>query len=233
MTTANALPAAKPPKRQKRRRLLRGMLFILGIFLLGFIIIQCFIYFYTKPNLTTVEAAPEADAVLVLGARVYANGQPSATLRDRLDVGYELYAAGKVKKILVSGDHGQTTYDEVNVMKDYLLAKGVPRSDIFLDHAGFDTYDSLYRARDIFCVESLLISTQSFHMPRALYIGKRLGLEVAGVPSPNRQQRWLYNQCRESLARVKAVWDVEVLQRQPRYLGEAIPIMGDGIITEG
>ena len=183
--------------------------------------------------LDDIDEAPVCDAVLVLGAKVYEDGSPSPSLSDRLDRAIELYQAGKAPKIIASGDHGTEEYDEVNGMLDYLLAHGIPREDIFLDHAGFNTYDSLYRARDIFCVKSLLISTQDFHIGRSVYMGRRLGLDAWGVPTPDRESYRLYNQLRESLARVKAVLETDVLRRQPRYLGDAIPIWGDGSVTDG
>ncbi len=183
--------------------------------------------------LDSAEDAPVCDAVLVLGAKVYEDGTPSPSLADRLDRAIELYQMGKAPKIIASGDHGTAEYDEVNSMLDYLLAHGIPREDIFLDHAGFNTYDSLYRARDIFCVKSLLISTQDFHIGRAVYMGRRLGLDAWGVPTPDRQAYRAYNQLRESLARVKAVLETDVLRRRPRYLGDAIPIWGDGTVTDG
>ena len=175
---------------------------------------------------------PACDAVMVLGALVYnSSGRPSALLRDRLDYGYELYAQGKAKKILVSGDHGRKDYDEVNIMMQYLLDKGVPREDIFMDHAGFNTYDSMYRAKAIFCIESLLISTQEFHINRSVYIARRLGIDAYGYPCADRaRMRWL--NAREKLARVKAFWDTTI-KRKPKYLGDTIPISGDGIATAG
>jgi len=180
--------------------------------------------------------APGSDAVMVLGALVYnsgsGGGSPSLTLRDRLDHGYELYALRKAKKILVSGDHGRKDYDEVNVMKDYLLEKGVPREDIFMDHAGFNTYDSMYRAKEIFGVESLLICTQDFHIARAVYLARSMGIDAYGYPCGDRGINTRSNKLRESLARVKAVLDTAV-KRKPKYLGGAIPIGGDGILTDG
>ena len=183
--------------------------------------------------LTDVTNAPECDAVMVLGAKVYSNGKPSPLLRDRLDYGYEIYTQGKVKKILLSGDHGQTEYDEVNVMRDYLLERGVPREDIFMDHAGFNTYDSMYRAKAIFGIGSLLVSTQDFHMARSVYIARKLGIDAYGYPCEDKPIYAMGKmKLRESLARVKAVFDVTV-KRNPQYLGDAIPISGDGILTEG
>ena len=143
------------------------------------------VYFYLSANLwvwlvsfkSMVEPAQAkpADAIIILGAYVRPDGALSWILRDRLDTGLELYRAGLAPKILVSGDHGQKNYNEVQTMKDYLLDHDVPAQDIFMDHAGFDTYDSLYRARDIFQVKSAIIVTQNFHLPRALYIARRLG----------------------------------------------------------
>jgi len=203
---------------------------ILGIsFFFG---IQIYIVQSAKEYILNEAAeAPESDAVMVLGALVYNVGKPSLTLKDRLDYGYELYALGKAKKILVSGDHGQKDYDEVNAMKDYLMEKGVPREDIFMDHAGFNTYDSMYRAKDIFEIKSLLICTQDFHIARSVYIARNLGIYAYGYPCADNGINIKFNKLCESLARVKAVIDTTV-KRKPKYLGDAIPISGDGILTE-
>ena len=146
----------------------------------------------------------------------------------------ELYQAGKAEKIIVSGDHGQANYDEVNVMKAYLMDKGVPRTDIFMDHAGFDTFDSMVRAKEIFQVKSLLVSTQELHMSRALYIARRIGIDAYGYPSPDKE---IYSMqklnFREKLASLKAVLDTDILRREPKFGGEAIPIWKDGALTDG
>ncbi len=186
-----------------------------------------------KAYLITAENAPATDAILILGARVYSNGTPSPLLQDRLDYGYTLYAANKANRIIVSGDHGRKDYDEVNAMKNYLLAKGVPQEHIFLDHAGFNTYDSLYRAKEIFGVKSLIVCTQEFHMPRALYIGRRLGLEAYGYAAPDKASYHMaYNNFREKLAQVKAFLETDILHRKPKYLGNVIPIQGSGLPTQ-
>lgn len=181
---------------------------------------------------TDIGELPEADAVLVLGARVYSDGTPSPLLKDRLDYGYEIYKIGKAKKILVSGDHGKKEYNEVKAMKQYLLDKQVPEEDIFMDHAGFDTYDSIYRARDVFCIKSIIISTQKYHMYRAVYIGQKLGLDAYGYPCEDKSEyNMMRNNVREALARVKAIIDIEILKSEPKFLGEQIPITGDGRLT--
>ena len=180
------------------------------------------------------QEAPQAKVAIVLGALVYANGTPSPMLADRLDTGVALYRQGKVQKVLLSGDHGQTTYDEVNVMRKYCLDRGVPDPDIFMDHAGFDTYETMYRARDVFKVTDCLVVTQGFHLPRAVYIARTLGLDATGVvadlrPYPN---EWRFA-LREWPARVKAFFQLHVTHPKPRYLGPAIPIDGDGRATRG
>jgi hypothetical protein len=175
-----------------------------------------------------VTGLDEAQAVLVLGARVYESGRLSDVFRDRVDTALEVYNAGKADKILISGDHGRQDYDEVNAAKDYLLEKGVPGEDLFTDHAGFDTFDSLYRARDVFQAESLVISTQAFHLPRALYIARELDLPAQGIIAD--KHKYLgeaRNELREHPARVKAWLDIQ-LGAQPEFLGEAIPISGNG-----
>ncbi|HPL93205.1 MAG TPA: ElyC/SanA/YdcF family protein [bacterium] len=173
------------------------------------------------------QAAPHAQAALLLGARVYSDGRLSDILKDRANTALDLYNNGQVEKILVSGDHGQTTYDEVNAMRDYLLEAGVAPEDLFLDHAGFDTYDSVYRAKYIFQAESLLIVTQNFHLPRALFIARSVGVEAYGVSADRHQYVMArYNDLREILARVKAYGEV-LINAQPKYLGEAIPLSGD------
>ena len=174
---------------------------------------------------------PHVQAVMILGARVYDSGRLSATLEDRTLTALKVYQAGKADKILVSGDHGREDYDEVNATKDYLLDHGVPGEDIFMDHAGFDTYDSMYRARDIFGVQKLIISTQDFHLPRAVYTARRLGMEAYGISADRHVYLAAFrNNVRESLARVKAVLDL-TRGATPKFLGEAIPIAGDGRLS--
>jgi vancomycin permeability regulator SanA len=171
------------------------------------------------------------DCILVPGALVYGD-VPSAMLQDRLDAAVEWYEAGRSDRILVSGDHGRDGYDEVNAMRAYLEAAGIPPEDIFLDHAGFDTYDSVYRARDVFQVRSALIVTQRFHLLRALYIADRLGVEAVGYETDRRTYgREAWYRIREYLARCKAFLDCEVTHARPTYLGDPIPISGSGLAT--
>lgn len=164
---------------------------------------------------------------IVLGASVSNEGELSTVLTDRMLTAIELYRSGKVQRFLLSGDHGRKQYDEVNSMKNFLLANGISSKDVFLDHAGFDTYNSLVRAKKIFDVDKAIIVTQNFHLPRAVYIGRSIGLDTCGVKADRREYRNMYKlQFREIFANVKAVYEV-VFDINPKYLGSKIPITGD------
>ena len=179
----------------------------------------------------TEAAKLDADCILVLGCGVREDGTPSLMLRDRLETGVALYEAGAAPKLLMSGDHGRKDYDEVNLMKDYAMEKGIPSEDIFMDHAGFSTYDSMVRARDIFCAKTVVIVSQEYHLYRALYLAEKLGLEAYGVPALDVHYRGqAYREFREMLARSKD-FCTAVIQPQPKFLGEKIPISGNGDLT--
>lgn len=167
------------------------------------------------------------DCVLVLGCGVRPDGSPSDMLADRLEQGIALYQGGWADKLLLSGDNGQENYNEVGVMEAYALERGVPREDIVLDHAGFCTYDSVYRARDIFRARRLVIVTQAYHLSRALYIARALGLEAWGVGADLRPYRGqTARELREVLARDKDfLW--ALTQPEPKFLGEPIPLHPD------
>mgnify|MGYP003303038696 CR=1 FL=1 len=195
--------------------------------------INAYIKHTTAKRILSVEEAAEkkADCILVLGCKVRPDGTPSLMLRDRLDKGLALYEAGASGRLLMSGDHGTRGYDEVNTMKTYALERGISSEVIFMDHAGFDTYDSMYRAKEIFCAERVLVVSQAYHLPRALYIAERLGLEAYGVAAEDIVYRGQsYRDLREAAARAKdfcQAW----LKLKPKYLGEQIPIQGNGNLT--
>ncbi|MBR2684171.1 MAG: YdcF family protein [Atopobiaceae bacterium] len=173
---------------------------------------------------------PHADCIIVLGAGIWGD-RPSPMLEDRLLRGIELYQSGVSDKILMSGDHGQVDYDEVNLMKSYAIEHGVPSEDVFMDHAGFSTYESMYRARDVFQAHSVVIVTQDYHLYRAIYIAGQLGLEAHGVGADTRPYAGaLYREIREILARDKDFFKC-ILKPKPTYLGDPIPISGDGNAT--
>ena len=170
----------------------------------------------------------------MLGSRVYANEKVSPVLAGRLDAALELHRAAKVQKFIVSGDHGREEYNEVKAMRDYLVKRGVPVQDVFMDHAGFDTYDSVYRAKHIFQADSLIIVSQLFHLPRALYIAKALDIPATGMSADgdgNYPLKSSRGSVRESLARLKAFLNV-LLRSKPTYLGDPIPLTGDGRQTD-
>lgn len=175
---------------------------------------------------SSVDAAPNAQAALIPGAPIYANGVLTPIFTDRVEKARQLYLAGKVTKILVSGDNGSLDHNEVNPVRNYLVAEGIPAQDIFLDHAGFDTYSSMYRAKAVFGVTSLLIVSQPFHLPRAVFIARGLGIDAYGVTTDTGAVL-TENYVREIFADEKAALEL-LLNAQPKYLGAAIPISGDG-----
>jgi SanA protein len=164
---------------------------------------------------------PHVQVAIILGASVVHN-KPSPILASRADTALALYHAGTVEKILVTGDNGELSHDEVTAVRKYLTDAGIPDADIFLDHAGFDTYSSMYRARDVFEVTSAIIVTQDFHLPRALYIARHLGLTAYGIVSDGGESSW-YNYLREIPASDKALYDLWTA-RVPKYLGTHFPL---------
>ena len=185
-------------------------------------------------NIITPEDATElkdVDCIIVLGCQVKDNGNPSDMLADRLTRGIELYKQGAAPKIIMSGDHGQKEYDEVNTMKQVAIDADVPSNDIFMDHAGFSTYESVYRAKEIFEADKLIIVSQEYHLYRALDIAKQLGIEAYGVNSDYHTYWGQSNrEAREILARCKDFVKT-IFKPHPTCLGETIPVSGDGDIT--
>lgn len=173
----------------------------------------------------------QPQCILVLGASVKADGTPSAMLRDRLETAIALYYSGVASKLLLSGDNGQTVYNEVESMKKYAVKAGVPEGDIFLDHAGFSTYESIYRAQYIFQVDSMVVVTQEYHLYRALYGCRKMGIDALGVSAAqDTYSGQELREVREILARDKdcVKW---IFKPEPTFLGDAIPISGNGTAT--
>jgi vancomycin permeability regulator SanA len=182
---------------------------------------------YAKQYILSYEelSAHNFDCVMVLGAR---KGSPM--LDERLEFGFKAFNTGCSDRLLMSGDHGKESYDEVNFMKDFAVAQGIEGDRVFMDHAGFSTYESMYRARDVFEVESVLVVTQTYHLYRAVYDARKLGLEAYGYKA----EHLLYpelNNIREAAARVKDFFWCTV-KPEPTYLGEAIPISSSGSLTD-
>lgn len=204
------------------------LLSIVGILTVNFCVVLS-----TKSRIISIDEAKDltdVDCILVLGAGVYGN-KPRPMLEDRILTGIELYNNGVAKKIIMSGDHGQEDYDEVNVMKSYAIDEGINSSDIFMDHAGFSTYDSIYRLKEIFEVDKVVIVTQEYHLYRALYIAKELEIEAYGVSANLRDYPGQFKrEVREILARDKDLVKV-IFKPSSTYVGETIPVTGDGNIT--
>ncbi len=183
--------------------------------------------------LSAQEAAEleDVDCIIVLGCGVGSDGSLSGMLHDRLLTGLELYEAGASEKLLMSGDHGRVNYNEVGAMKQYAIDCGVPSEDVFMDHAGFSTYESMYRAKEIFEADKVVIVTQEYHLYRAIYIARKLGLEAYGVSSDLHEYAGQeYREVREVLARCKD-FAYTLFKPEPTYLGEVIPVNGDGNLT--
>ncbi|MDR1804188.1 MAG: YdcF family protein [Treponema sp.] len=210
------------------------LLLILGTALVTLAINIGMIIAARKYVYTDIEEIPSRTAVLVLGSQIRGT-RLSPVLQDRVDAGIRLMENSKGAKLLLSGDHGQIYYDEVNAMRLYVLehAPDIREEDIFMDHAGFSTWDSMYRARDVFEVKDVLIVTQEFHISRAVCMARSLGLDAVGYSVNQdrfRGQSLRAWQLREYFARVKAFYSI-VVKPKPRYLGDKIPITGDGRAT--
>ena len=172
----------------------------------------------------------DVDCIIVLGGGIRKD-KPSPLLQDRLDKAIELYKEGLAPKILMSGDHGSKDHDEVNVMKNYAIENGVPSEDIFMDHAGFSTYDTMYRARNIFGVNKAIVVTQKYHIFRSVYIAYKLGIDAYGVPAEDIKHQWaIYREFREVLARDKDLVKC-IFKPRSTVLGNKIDIKGNGDVT--
>lgn len=170
-------------------------------------------------------AGMEADCILVLGARVWDNGQLSAVLKDRVDAAIALYKEGVAPLLLMSGDHSSESYNEVQAMKDYAVEQGVPEECILMDHAGYSTYESMYRAKEVYGINSCIVSTQKYHLYRAVYIGKAVGMDTRGVIADQRSYaRQTYYDIREAAARCKDFF-LSILKPEPAYMGLGVPYL--------
>lgn len=229
------MKAQSRPTTSKKQRIFKFLAVMLLLSILLPLGISLYVCASVKDQIISLDEAAklDADAILVLGARVWDSGQPSGILEDRLITGISAYQAGASDRLLMSGDHGQDDYDEVNAMKSYALEQGIPGKNVFMDHAGFSTYESLYRARDIFQVKTVLIVTQEYHLYRALYIARALGLHAYGVAADLHTYSGIVRfEAREILARMKDFF-YALIQPLPTYLGDVIPITGDGNVTNG
>ena len=220
-------------KKRKINRMIKIM--IIGIIILMIAIFSLNIYVVNntkneivkEENVSNIEGV---DCILILGAGIWGD-KPSPMLEDRLKEGIVLYKQGTTKKIIMSGDHSREDYDEVKVMKEYAESEGVPSEDIFMDHAGFSSYDSVYRAKEIFGVQKMIIVTQKYHLYRSLYIAKKLGIEAYGIESNLRTYPGqVFREIREILARDKDYFKC-IMKPEASIMGEKISLDGSGDIT--
>lgn len=217
----------------RKKRFVKTMVIIVIFLFLFFIISNLIIIKSGKKKMVSESDIQSfgADCILILGAGVWANNQPSPMLADRLKEGIRLYNEGVSEKIIVSGDHGKVDYDEVNVMKKYLIDAGIPSEDIFMDHAGFSTYESMYRAKEIFGVQKMVLVTQEYHLYRAIFICNSLGMDVRGSSADPRSYAGAFKRnVREWIARDKDIFYC-LFKVRPTYLGDAIDINGSGDVT--
>jgi SanA protein len=177
---------------------------------------------YSQSLIRSVESVEPAPVAIVFGAGLTRSGEPTPVLRDRVQTAVDLYFAGKVEKLLMSGDNRTLDYNEPGAMRDYAIGLGVPEEDIILDYAGRRTYDTCYRARHIFGVEQAILVTQNFHLPRALFTCSAFGIQSSGVSADLRtysRRSMEFWQIREVAATSQAFIDV--------YLTRPLPVLGD------
>lgn len=215
------------------KKMIKYIIMLVLIFIVIILSINSFVKIVTKNKILDeyeYSKLENIDCIIVLGAGIWGD-KPSPMLEDRLKEAISLYNQNISSKIIMSGDHGKEDYDEVNIMKEYAIKQGVRSEDIFMDHAGFSTYESMYRAKDVFEANKVVIVTQKYHLYRALYIAKQLGIEAYGVNSdPRKYVGTTYREAREIIARDKDFIKC-IFKPQPKYLGETIPVNGDGNIT--
>lgn len=215
------------------KKMIKILLIISTLLVAIVFIINFFVKATTKKQILTESEATkleDVDCILVLGAGVVGD-RPSHMLEDRLLQAISLYENNVSSKIIMSGDHGRKEYDEVNIMKDFAIEKGIRSENIFMDHAGFSSYESIYRAKEIFKAKKIVIVTQEYHLYRSLHIANQLGIEAYGVGADPRQYvGQAYRELREILARNKDFVKC-IFKPEPTYLGESIPVSGSGDIT--
>ena len=228
----------KDKNKKKWHFSLKKLLLIFGLLCLVvavlFVAINAHVIRISAPRLISADAATnleKVDCILVLGSSVQPNGTLNRVVRERVDTALTLYESGVSQRLLMSGDHGKVNYDEVNAMKQYCVDKGVNPDVIFLDHAGFNTYDSIYRAKAIFGIQKMIIVSQEYHLYRAVYIANELGIEAYGVPAEQEADTALITNLRESVARVKDYFSC-AFHIEPTVLGEPIPISGSAKLSD-
>lgn len=215
------------------KKIIRYIIIILIMIILIILGINFYVKSSTKKQIiknNDYSELQDVDCIIVLGAGIWGD-KPSPMLEDRLLEAISLYENNVSSKIIMSGDHGKKDYDEVNIMKNFAIEKGVSSEDIFMDHAGFSSYESIYRAKEVFEAKKVVIVTQEYHLYRSLYIANKLGLEAYGVSSdPREYAGQTTRELREILARDKDFIKC-IFKPKPTYLGDTIPVSGNGNVT--
>ena len=202
------------------------LLLLLLIILIAGVLPRLITRWSTQSWLFNPQEAPSGQVAIVFGAGLWRDGTPSPVLRDRIATAADLYFNGKVEKLLMSGSITSSGYSEPGSMRDYALRLGIPDEDIVLDYAGQRTYDTCYRARHIFGIDSAILVTQAFHLPRALYTCNQMGVSVSGVAADLRQYRrsaQSFWNLRETVATIVALWELHITRPEP-ILGQPEPI---------
>lgn len=220
-------------KKGKINKMIKIMIIGIIILIIAIFSLNIYVVNNTKNEIVKEEDVSNIDGIdciLILGAGIWGD-KPSPMLEDRLKEGIALYKQGITKKIIMSGDHSRKDYDEVRIMKEYAENAGVPSEDIFMDHAGFSSYDSVYRAKEIFGVRKMIIVTQKYHLYRSLYIAKKLGIGAYGIESNLRTYPGqVFREIREILARDKDYFKC-IMKPEASIMGEKISLDGSGDIT--
>lgn len=204
---------------------IRYLLLLIIIGLISIFAINFYVVDSWKSKIVDINNLDDYKIGLVLWASIKANWVPSDILKDRLKTAYEAYDLWKISKIIVSWDNRELNYNEPDNMKKYLVELWVKQENIYADYAWFDTYDSIYRSREIFWVKKLVIFTQEYHLYRALYIANKLWINSVWISSDKQKYLWIISyKTREIIARVKAFFEIEILKSEPKFLGEKIEI---------
>lgn len=217
----------------KKKNIFKAILIIFLLGLSSILAINITVVESTKPrilNLSELKDLKDVDCIIVLGAGLN-NGSPSKMLQERLDTSIEVYNLGITNRLIMTGDHQNREYDEVNVMKQYAVDKGISANNIFMDHAGLSTYESMVRAQKIFKAKKVIIITQEYHLSRALYLAQKLGLDAYGISATKNiysGQKW--RDLREVAARVKDFF-YALIKPDSTFLGSEIPVSGNGNVT--
>jgi len=215
----------KNMKKKIKIALLIVLLTVLIVFI-AWLTFNLIVVISASAHINEAEDTEKSVCAIVLGAGVRADGSPTWMLSDRLDMAISLYNDGKVDKLLMSGDHHTTGYDEVNAMKQYAIDNGVPSEDIFMDHAGLCTYDTMNRAKNIFCLDKAIVITQKYHLYRAVFLARSFGIDAQGIATDNNDYgtyQFIHNNIRESIARCKDFL-YSIFKPDTTMMGDLIPI---------